>query len=295
MKRTCHIPGCTKKSQGTTCEMHRARIRRWGDPNVASAAEAHALGRTVNQPPSTERQCVKCGHTFKSRSHRTCDKCRGRSDFSKSRTIDCDGCGTTMACRRGTAGPNGGRQCDYCAAFRQAHMMEWLLVAPLPMRQCRHCGTTFQTKNARQVFCRPDCVRDPDRTRTCLHCSITYKPRAKTVGRDEHACSPECDKHVQKAIRHRIKERRRSRKRNAYVADVNRLAIFNRDKWTCQLCGRKVDRKKVAPHPRSPSLDHIVPISRGGTHEPANVQLACFGCNSRKGAKPMGEQLRLVG
>jgi len=94
------------------------------------------------------------------------------------------------------------------------------------------------------------------------------------------------------------KARRRAVKRLAFVAPVYRTRIFKRDKWTCQLCGKKVKRDAVAPHPRSPSLDHILPLSLGGTHEPANVQLACFLCNSIKGDRlylGQPEQLALVG
>lgn len=34
----------------------------------------------------------------------------------------------------------------------------------------------------------------------------------------------------------------------------------------------------------SVTLDHIVPISRGGTEHKANVRLACLKCNQSKGS-----------
>lgn len=47
----------------------------------------------------------------------------------------------------------------------------------------------------------------------------------------------------------------------------------------------------------SVSLDHVVPLSQGGAHDPANVQLAHLTCNVRKGAQLVerGEQLMLTG
>ena len=42
-------------------------------------------------------------------------------------------------------------------------------------------------------------------------------------------------------------------------------------------------------------MDHIVPVSERGEHSYRNTQLALLGCNIDKSAKPMGEQLRLIG
>jgi len=94
------------------------------------------------------------------------------------------------------------------------------------------------------------------------------------------------------------KDRRRAKMKTTATGQiVYRRRIFERDGWRCQLCRRKVDRTKVVPHPLAPVLDHIVPLDAGGRHEPANVQLAHFQCNSEKGAGVFGagEQLRLVG
>ena len=34
-----------------------------------------------------------------------------------------------------------------------------------------------------------------------------------------------------------------------------------------------------------PSMDHIIPLVKGGYHTWDNVQLVCRGCNNKKGAK----------
>lgn len=54
----------------------------------------------------------------------------------------------------------------------------------------------------------------------------------------------------------------------------------------CAICGRPVDFEKVFPDPWSATVDHIIPISKGG--DPAsisNLQLAHLYCNRRKGNK----------
>jgi len=75
---------------------------------------------------------------------------------------------------------------------------------------------------------------------------------------------------------------------------ISRREIFERDNWRCGICGRKVNRKSVHPHPQSPTLDHIVALAVGGTHTRNNLQCACFKCNIDKHTNS-GGQLRLFG
>lgn len=96
-----------------------------------------------------------------------------------------------------------------------------------------------------------------------------------------------------RAGRRRARAVRRVRERHAYVADVWRIRIFERDKWICKLCHEPVARSEAVPHWWAPTLDHIIALSKGGTHEPANVQCAHFLCNSLKSDGEGGEQLLL--
>lgn len=94
------------------------------------------------------------------------------------------------------------------------------------------------------------------------------------------------------------KDRRRALEKGAGGDErVIRHRIFERDKWICQLCGKKVKRNVVGYHPKGPTIDHILPLEHGGRHEPANVQCAHHLCNGIKSAGVWGdgEQLRLVG
>lgn len=54
----------------------------------------------------------------------------------------------------------------------------------------------------------------------------------------------------------------------------------------CGICGKPVDRSFKFPHPLSPSIDHIIPVSKGGhPSEIANLQLAHLCCNRFKSDK----------
>jgi 5-methylcytosine-specific restriction endonuclease McrA len=77
--------------------------------------------------------------------------------------------------------------------------------------------------------------------------------------------------------------RRRARKRGAQTTKVVPIEVFERDQWICGLCGESVDRTLAYPDPHSASLDHRIPLSRGGSHDLENVQLAHLRCNIAKG------------
>lgn len=61
--------------------------------------------------------------------------------------------------------------------------------------------------------------------------------------------------------------------------------VYDRDDWRCGLCAEGVDRELIWPDPMSVSLDHVVPLSKGGTHTLDNVQCAHLVCNLQKGAR----------
>jgi len=60
-------------------------------------------------------------------------------------------------------------------------------------------------------------------------------------------------------------------------APYSRKEIIERDRRTCYLCGKFV---RGLIH-----LDHIIPLSRGGSDTSDNVRVTCPKCNLRKGSK----------
>lgn len=78
---------------------------------------------------------------------------------------------------------------------------------------------------------------------------------------------------------------RRARKKNTQVEPIKNIVVFDRDRWVCQICKQVVDVNLEYPHPFSASLDHVIPLSKGGTHTMDNIQLAHLVCNVKKHAK----------
>lgn len=65
-----------------------------------------------------------------------------------------------------------------------------------------------------------------------------------------------------------------------WINEKTRLAVFERDAWICQLCNGPLDRSADPNDNLFPSIDHVVPQSKGGGHEPDNLRAAHRWCNS---------------
>ena len=62
-----------------------------------------------------------------------------------------------------------------------------------------------------------------------------------------------------------------------------RKNVFKRDNFTCQYCGLK------SKNPKSLTIDHVMPRSRGGDSSWTNLVTACAKCNTKKGNKKPNE------
>lgn len=77
---------------------------------------------------------------------------------------------------------------------------------------------------------------------------------------------------------------------NASLFEANKKIILATQS-VCAICGKPVDKSIKYPDPMSPSVDHIIPLSKNG--DPValdNLQLAHRYCNRMKGDKLMNER-----
>ena len=59
---------------------------------------------------------------------------------------------------------------------------------------------------------------------------------------------------------------------------LSKYRLFTRDHHLCAYCGSQFPESEL-------TVEHILPVSRGGRHEWTNVVSACRSCNTRKGSR----------
>ncbi|MDD6230406.1 MAG: HNH endonuclease [Lactimicrobium massiliense] len=87
-------------------------------------------------------------------------------------------------------------------------------------------------------------------------------------------------------------------KRNRPDKDGKFRAAFDKNKkiiyatqTVCAICGKPVDFSLKFPDPMSPTIDHIIPIAKGGhPSDLANMQLAHLACNRAKSDKVLNRK-----
>lgn len=144
------------------------------------------------------------------------------------------------------------------------------------------------------AVCGAPCGGEPSRGRGKLYCgrACARKSAKATVSRAQWRRSESG-----RAFKRSDRQMRKAMKRTAVVERVNDIAVLERDKWRCQLCGVKTPKKLRGTYePNAPEVDHIIPLGGGygGEHSYRNLQCLCRSCNARKGASIKG-QLLLIG
>lgn len=64
---------------------------------------------------------------------------------------------------------------------------------------------------------------------------------------------------------------------------INHTEVFDDHGWICHLCGEEISRFAGRDDHMRVTLDHVIPLSRGGTHTRDNVKPAHWLCNMQKG------------
>lgn len=133
-------------------------------------------------------------------------------------------------------------------------------------KECEWCGDVFETTNVRRL-----------------------------------TCSSECSRKRTNRIKWERKEGRLN-ERNTIDTDITLIKLYERDKGICHICNEPCDYndKQITDEGHFiagetyPSIDHVIPIAKGGKHSWNNVKLAHHKCNGIKSDRIIRENKTLV-
>lgn len=156
---------------------------------------------------------------------------------------------------------NGGRPHSFCKpCLREKRRIVRAERRPTEQQKewMREYGRAFYQKHKEKVLVRSRAWYERNKE------SVNARARAWQKSHPEHNAATQA------------KRRAKAREEDSHTPeDIRDLMRLQRSK--CAVCGEKIAKRF--------HVDHIVPLSRGGGNERANIQLLCPTCNLRKSAK----------
>lgn len=173
-------------------------------------------------------------------------------------------------------------------------------------KKCTVCGADFSSAIPAKERCSKECSRIAKKktrqnkekelkefiTLKCLFCKEEFEPKRKT----SKYCSSSCGRKYmgnQRNIKKRVN--------GEYDDTVTPYEVYCKDSGKCYLCKDDVNwddkhpgYKTMTCGPKYPTIDHVIPLSKGGTHTWDNVRLACKSCNEKKAEADLDEYLKRI-
>ena len=243
------------------------------------------------------KNCAACGSFFVTQNERQtcCSSECGLQLGRQKKYYTCQYCGEPFW------KPNAFRL-KYCseecqkAARRDATIKRHESLPPVPvsrtyMRVCLWCGRKFKATRINTFCCSAECDYEDRKRKKREQWALEYQPQVFTCRECGELVETECghtrsefcsDECSEKYFNRTYRLRRQDQIVAAYRAPVSFRRIYARDKGICQICGLPVPYDKSPEKLWAATIDHIIPLSKGGTHEPNNCQLSHRLCNSIK-------------
>ena len=170
-------------------------------------------------------------------------------------------------------------------------------------RNCKYCSNTFQGIHDAKVYCCKSCkesakaarrnfrnktgIELPD-TRTRHHVKTIYIKWCKNcneVVNTHRAWQLYCDRTCSDMWREtRARQGQVKRFKKASAPNIVARLYYKHD-GLCGICKETIDLTMKHPHKMSLSIDHILPISKGGNNFQSNLQPTHLICNMLKSDK----------
>lgn len=160
-------------------------------------------------------------------------------------------------------------------------------------RSCQNCQSTFSTHYSRKRFCSTKCRQEMGNKRKrasyfdegvegrcfvyfrkCLDCGIDI-----CIKRPSNGFCLVCIK----ARRSWHDARKNHKRRGAGPIEVSRNDLIRLRGKRCHICRKVIDLKLSGMHPMGFTIDHLLPVSKGGTNDLSNLDVAHRQCNIARG------------
>lgn len=167
-------------------------------------------------------------------------------------------------------------------------------------KECSWCFSIYIPKTVTGKYCSEDCCANASvhaarfghvnySTMPLCSCGrIATPPKGKRHYRQSQGRSKMCE--ICRAEKQKQADINRASSKYRVRAEVMKRgerievdSLVLRDGFDCQICFEPIDWSKRGSRRLSPSVDHIVPISKGGEHVYDNCRMVHFGCNAKKG------------
>lgn len=217
---------------------------------------------------SCHPRAIYCGHACSVKRNNTINNAKRHKTHPK---VSCETCGRTFVRPRSDS-----RHCSPSCRGKAQWRATYVPVAPVDLT-CEHCGKNFRSKFKKARMCSDRCRK-----------RAGYDRNADDRRRYTRAWTA-ANQHTEAyrvASQVKYNNRRAAKVANPGsigVSVTEWLRILRAHGFRCAYCGIRPERL---------TQDHVIPLSRGGRHAPANCVPACKSCNYSKGGKLLVEWKR---
>lgn len=157
-------------------------------------------------------------------------------------------------------------------------------------KRCPECDETLTEEQKSKIITRLKVAQFKEETKKIDYEQMKLKqcPQCKSFffGFDDlECCSKECYEQKRKQYINHYKETKKRKSRTKDSRHITLQELYIRDKGICWICGGKVNMNLDHNDEMYGSIDHVIPISKGGMDSWDNVKLAHRRCNRIKSNK----------
>jgi 5-methylcytosine-specific restriction endonuclease McrA len=171
------------------------------------------------------------------------------------------------------------------------------------IRTCRWCLKSFETIYDDKLYCHRSCKELAQQSRRTIRKKLgiaiqpgiirrkvktLYIRKCKNCGEYINSYNPNklyCDTYCSNMLRE-LNKRQGQVKRFEKASAPNIVArLYYKHNGLCGICKQPIDLRIKHPDMMSLSIDHIIPVSKGGTNFQKNLQPTHLICNLKKSNK----------